>query len=616
MAYEIQCWTDCSAQIKELIYIINVNVYPCFDATLHKLYIFNMSSISFVDISTYNSVFNGSLLVWDVCVSPCVATNNTHIFVVNVQDIVIYDIDLDSYFIETFEAPLFYQSSCSMDNSLKYLYIMGGLIDGQAVYLYDTQHNVLSLLSAKSKVSHYNSYAVTTIDNYIVIFGGMHTNPDIFVKHYTESDAYALMSGEDTTDKYYGFVYDINTETFFNVSINDYYPYCGVLYMENSNKIIRSGGWSNASKYDYKHSLYSFQSYEVSQLSTYISFDWNLHVMPGQNLFINYSLETNGYIMQYALKIALFSSELSVDLQMIINPQMNQCAICSTGTCYECSVGLFLSIKSVNMIGKSYKVYTTSHSAGLRIYHDYVTVNISFCEPGYGLNNSTDILNCVECAFNSFTLSSGATECIICDENVDPAIHCFGSNIAIIPYNHWVYGIDEENKLIPSLYDIRNNDKIHLSVCPPNICCLQNNGCDYSKDKNNLCANGGNISSVLCSSCIDGYYELFTTNQCGKCDKYSNIFWLLIPFFISAVFIAYILCADSSIPKIEKPIRYNKYVVRDKRVGLQTLFFQILMYYYQSLSQLLSDRGVANYLHPIFSLFDFSLSGPASNSNN
>eukprot|EP01084_Bolivina_argentea_P309202 534816_1 len=234
-------------------------------------------------------------------------------------------------------------------------------------------------------------------------------------------------------------------------------------------------------------------------------------------------------------------------------------------------------------------VFAVNKSDVFIIPHNGISVEISKCEPGFGMNSKADAF-CTPCSFNTFTLVAGFTPCMTCPNHLN-GIECQGTDKIKVNKNYWVSALTctTSDELI-QLYNITSNDTMTSSVCPGGFCSQPLSGCDYLSEYNqqnhgSLCAKNRNLSVPLCGSCVTNTYELFLTNACGTCDKtnYSLLLALFVLFAGSfAIYIAYF----DSVPSSQKQYKEIELQYNIEYKSFKMLIFQVITYYYQALSSI------------------------------
>ena len=118
----------------------------------------------------------------------------------------------------------------------------------------------------------------------------------------------------------------------------------------------------------------------------------------------------------------------------------------------------------------------------------------------------------------------------------------------------------------------------------------------YIKDKQSLCAEGREYTSILCSKCIDSYSESLYSSKCVDCNGTGiNFLYLVLP-TIFGLFISVVLIliniekmkkqkdkSRQEMPsKIMQVLRSNYY-----QLMIKIMIFKCILYYQQGISQLL-----------------------------
>eukprot|EP01083_Nonionella_stella_P087185 242434_1 len=236
-----------------------------------------------------------------------------------------------------------------------------------------------------------------------------------------------------------------------------------------------------------------------------------------------------------------------------------------------------------------------------------IPVQIIPCKPGYGAAEVTSAM-CVACVFGSFKLKYGVRPCWTCD-SLD-GVTCEGSSHVKINYNFWLSALDDKDEP-RSLLDMQDSDVLFSSFCPNGWCCSKANGCDYLHDNDSLCAKNRDINTPLCGGCVEGTYELFGTQNCGECDDTNYIFIALIMIFVVVPFVSYIAYFECAPYKIPIANDHAEMAVE----LIISLIFDIIIYYYQSLSIILTSNGMTmsswfqSFIFSVFSLNAVHISG-------
>eukprot|EP01084_Bolivina_argentea_P216821 368254_1 len=243
-----------------------------------------------------------------------------------------------------------------------------------------------------------------------------------------------------------------------------------------------------------------------------------------------------------------------------------------------------------------------------------ISVLLADCGFGKGIIFNSSVISCQTCQINQIKINTILGECFNCVDNIK-GVNCAGSSLLKIKPNYWVYAINKNGDII-SLSQITNQDSIYSAFCAPNYCCQDVNSCNYLNDNfevnNNLCANGRSVESILCGQCKDGMYELMGTSECGYCSR-SHFGYLTIIFIFSMIFTLSIFFMDGVTNFNMKPykmdeINWKRIFIKDENTAFRIMFFRVMLYYFQMLSQILSANGITHVLMPIMSIFaDFSI---------
>eukprot|EP01083_Nonionella_stella_P170952 582893_1 len=207
----------------------------------------------------------------------------------------------------------------------------------------------------------------------------------------------------------------------------------------------------------------------------------------------------------------------------------------------------------------------------------------------------------IDCPYNTFSFGESAA-CFYCDtDNI--GYECKGQNILIIQFGFWVSAkannstkMDEFISLVDERFDAEHFSLVSFR-CPHGQCCSDNDGCSYydaNKISTSLCAAGRNVSCITCSECNHGLYRLVGTPACGHCE-HTNYPLLVVPIslaFIFAIFMIFIFSRPIDVLSEAKEIDWRRILKKDQSDIINILVFKITLYYYQSLSQILSTKNI------------------------
>ena len=133
-------------------------------------------------------------------------------------------------------------------------------------------------------------------------------------------------------------------------------------------------------------------------------------------------------------------------------------------------------------------------------------------------------------------------------------------------------------------------------------------GIDYKSENGIICAQNRkySVDAPLCSRCDDGFYELFGSTACGQCNDWNNSLWLLIFIQIAAICLVAYFLFDS---KASDPSTYSDkdLIKNDEKNAMSIMILKVILYFYQSLGQVLISQSITCSLLPLVSLFNLSL---------
>ena len=233
------------------------------------------------------------------------------------------------------------------------------------------------------------------------------------------------------------------------------------------------------------------------------------------------------------------------------------------------------------------------------LYGNTTKASVVECPSGYGINyvGNASIFQCYKCPDNTVKMGSGLYDCINCDDI--EGVRCHGEDMLEVGHNYWID------------YNGKTGDII-TAKCPPGVCCSDVNGCNFiQNDTNTLCAKNRDVNSLLCSKCIEGYSELFASDECGICNT-PQLYLLTIPYVLTLLLAFYLVFLKSyTIPEeisMNEILKQPKmYIFCDNIAPLPTMILTVLMYYNQIFSYLLLYFGVNNdIISHYLSLFNLS----------
>eukprot|EP01084_Bolivina_argentea_P259139 437147_1 len=303
----------------------------------------------------------------------------------------------------------------------------------------------------------------------------------------------------------------------------------------------------------------------------------------------------------------------------VSNKNITKCEICNSFPCIDCKEGVIPWIDS-RFIDQTSSYFNMTFkfvsSENITIYPlSGVQIAIALCSRGYGIPDVSICAKCQQCSYDEFMLIESIKPCYSCQQtkmNYLNGVQCKGADNIFISYNYWISALSNTNELYP-LISFSENDMIFAAYCPSGFCCGSMGGCNYIKSYDNyynnitntdqmLCSFGRDPSSILCGKCEEGKSELFGSANCGMCNKTNYGLIALIIFIIFLPLTIYIVYFESK--PTEKGVSQNK--ILQQILMLNSLFLDVIFYFYQALSAILSCKGyaVSTFTVSLFSVFN------------
>eukprot|EP01084_Bolivina_argentea_P012065 22618_1 len=357
----------------------------------------------------------------------------------------------------------------------------------------------------------------------------------------------------------------------------------------------------------------------------------NLLVNTGDNIEIIGNYKFDNYCVDIendtVSKLTFISEELSINKQVtfigynctsIVDIQFPEDSS-------PCDYGLRPILTNITRQIYNIEIKSSNTNNMMTAIPSLIQIKINECALGEGLIPSSSVIECQKCEINQFKVIEGFLPCYNCEHEIE-GVSCLGSDQILIDYNYWSSGYNMQKNIFPidiELVTNVNNDKMYSHMCPPMYCCNKKNGCLYindstgTRDSESLCANGRFATSILCSKCVADKYELFGSTTCGACSEYN---WLLlgIIFVLALSFVIFIFIDSSKInlnPYKQNEINWKYLFIKDEQMFLKIMIFKVMTYYFQSLSQILSNKGINHVFIPILGLFNFSIDEMYNNKN-
>eukprot|EP01083_Nonionella_stella_P031956 87461_1 len=541
-------------------------------------------------------------------------SNDTHLFVVSKDyGISVYELSLGQWHSTSVDA-LYDFSCCEIVNSSK-LYVFGGEYWNGTVADYDLAGDVTftdEIYVYDTNADHMDKLNITLNEPASTLKSILVKNHYIYLYHGWAWASLFYIQIIDTRSNQIYYSIDFTFDTFANNVMPT------AIVNPITNQFVAYS----------KNVAYYLQSDRIS-----VHFD-DTTVIPGKAFEVIELLQIDGCdidsMNMFAADFLFESNTLSVNHKLVVkNGECNK--ICSGdeyGFCETCDNGIIPKIPSSIADSGSISVTLIEvfSDSSLEVFNDEFVVNINECPIAQGIATNAEILDCAECEENAFKLRSGNTDCLQCNADIGDSMQCHGADDVIINYNRWVGGVNNE---VISIFEVDSDDALFGIQCPPNYCCMNENGCDlmndfivtasandtqsffheYQDETGSLCAKYRDFDTPLCSKCIAGKYEMMGSTACGSCDDTNNM-WYLVPIFIGAIlFDIYLLHDASPINEEEytaKELDHKKLLQKDEMRALTVMVTKISVYYYQSLAQILSSKGVSHALLPILTIFSFS----------
>eukprot|EP01084_Bolivina_argentea_P298477 514349_1 len=416
-----------------------------------------------------------------------------------------------------------------------------------------------------------------------------------------------------------------------NINFTYYYEICDILCHQVVNELFIAQIQMNCKAKDlYKEHIQlvahgaQIVTHGTAHSVVLTTVNLNSAYYPGEFMKFNYSIiDKMGNIVsnyKHIIEIVIY-----VKYNNIIFEQ-SKIKIDAFGKCIDCESGVYFSSITLNDIGKHFILETQAIENDVVVSN--VNVFINNCPQGFGVDAFNS--HCTECGEDFYQLLPNSTEyCKSCKNKQQlSGFKCHGDDTILVSQNFWiaVQGITNNN-------DIFNDDLVSDSIisgwCPNSQCC-QLNECNYLLDKNALCASGRDPNVPLCGACLPGFSEAMNNSNCCKCtEKNVYITWLFYPFCLSLVVTIYIMLSKSrkintqttdniktnfnKIRQAKSNTETNnllKLLVKDKRFTemVKFMFSKVIIYYQQSLYQILISGTVIINLSTISSFFNLSVS--------
>eukprot|EP01084_Bolivina_argentea_P221126 374600_1 len=446
-------------------------------------------------------------------------------------------------------------------------------------------------------------------------------------------------------------------ETNINHPLHDikYEEMCGVVYNNRlihdinyiSKLIIKCSPYiySDVSSYNYNYSWYNYENYYHYEETVPV---WENTIDSRWTQFVNYStpyeidfymanrtyypgqLMKFEYILYDAFGNNIPNNKAFTESEIAINIRGKQffsnIAIGYNSSCFFCKQGIVINDVTLNDVNSQYNMNIFVEKNELITTNSYDSFAIVGCPQRYGVDEI--FYQCSICDTGKYNLFSNTTQrCSSCNIDENNGIECVNGYI-YVDHNYWI-----------GFNNYKSNNKIVSSLCPALQCCINSKQCKISVNINNnninneqqntqLCAKNRNPNSMLCSKCYNGYSVSVNSPQCIKCTQ--NYFsYLLLPLALSLLISLFVMATNTD--SYSNPVHVTRVQIDDKetktdisskkqkqnwlkklskneylKAMVSVMISRNIMYYEQSISQLLSSSSISILFASLASIFNLS----------
>eukprot|EP01083_Nonionella_stella_P150144 477808_1 len=534
-------------------------------------------------------------------------THLYHIYKANEQTIHIYNI-ATSYWTHSNE-PVFVSDStnCQIYQPSQTMYLFGGRVHNGTHYVYSDRiykYNISqdTVYSVEDKMDA-PTINIKSMQKgiYIYLFSGSYFNVDITAPvQIFNVILETLFIAPDT--------FSVNIDSYYNDILDQ-------IWVFDSN-----------SMYYYHDDIILFDFSNSSNQTT----------VPGDSaaIFVDIfgcSLDAVEDAKNNTYSFSFTSENAAIGIQSTVIIENGACTqICDAySICGDCETGLN-PIISANADVQSISISIEAHNnnGNVKLATDTIKIFVSECPIGQGIESDALVIDCNECSTNTFKITTGNLPCYACPINHD-GFHCDGSSAILIQYNYWFIAFNSSISQFISPFEIDlTSIQLHAVQCPPNYCCQSPPHCNYLASfisngeiheydpySAGICAINRDWSTPLCARCVNGTYELFGSVQCGECKDRIHLLWLLPIAFVTALFVIFLLFRskreDLSIYTAEE-LDMKLLIRKDETQAVSILLMKVMIYYYQTLSQILGAKSVSHFLLPLLTIFNLSFENNSS----
>eukprot|EP01084_Bolivina_argentea_P268864 456808_1 len=345
---------------------------------------------------------------------------------------------------------------------------------------------------------------------------------------------------------------------------------------------------------------------------------------PGEFLLFEYMV-----MDKFGNKIDDYNHAVTLTAYIENKGYSEQIIIDEEGHCQICDDGIYVPSITLKEVGNVIQ-YHLKDTENVLLISD-VNIVVVKCPTGYGSDTGS---HCTKCPENFYKLTPDTiTPCKHCQTDVK-GIECKGSDKVVVSQHYWI-AVQNVTNVSMNIRNVFADDATIISSgCPYNQCCQLKDGCNYLTNISSLCAPNRNYSVALCAVCLFGFSESPTSTSCVKCDAGISYEWLLCIFALSTIVSMYLVLSKltdvnkNKKPKIVGNIHQSSFnteaiwllnLIKNERFMLMILlmFSKVIIYYEQSISQILSSGNIVVNLSTLSSFFDLSINVlSVSNGNN
>ena len=369
--------------------------------------------------------------------SPCLCNNGTHLWLQGSHSVWTYDISTGNSSNFTFtkeELPIVEDAACEIYQNV--MYIFGGRDERQAyntTYAYNTTSNSLHLLMNATLSTA--SYRITTIQQNEFIF---------------------LMASFQTND-FPVHIFNANKKELFVSTAEGFLSQAsvGLYHAERNMKMFID----KTSIYQYRDDAAYFDFNVMS----------NQTVTPGDKFLIFYNISRcSNVAIAFTIKSQI--AEIGINHKILIEDGVCKNIEDLYGVPSACDAGI-TPIITKDSNTSDFVIDISSDNDKLYFAETSITLKVSECPVGEGIDDNAILLDCNQCQVNTFKIIEGNTACYECGDQQD-GFSCEGSSVINIEHNLWITAFDKESEKFISPFDILQNHSLFATQCPVKYTCI------------------------------------------------------------------------------------------------------------------------------------------------